>query len=115
VGDVLIASDGSNRGVGDDALAKGGGGGDHLSSIDESAVLLAAVGDGNSSAARRVPTSMPTVAARRNYIVTGLGHRRKPWGESQSLARALEELTATGGIVKGARIDGNISGEDGVV
>jgi hypothetical protein len=115
VGDVLIASDGSNRGVGDDALAKGGGGGDHLSSIDESAVLLAAVGDGNSSAARRVPTSMPTVAARRNYIVTGLGHRRKPWGESRSLARALEELTATGGIVKGARIDGNISGEDGVV
>jgi hypothetical protein len=115
VGDVLVVSDDSKRGVGDDVLTKGGGGGDRLSSIDDSAILLATVGDGDSSTARRVPTSTCTVAAHCSRIVIGPGRRRKPWGGSGSLARALEELTVTGGIVKGVRISGNINGKDGTV
>jgi hypothetical protein len=73
-GDVMIASDGSARGVDDNVLAKGGGGGDLLGSIGDSAVQLVVTGDGDSSAMRRVSTLMCTAAARRSRITIGPGH-----------------------------------------
>jgi hypothetical protein len=67
--------------------------------------------NGDSSAARRVPTSTRTAVARHSRILIGPGW--KPWGGN--LTQALEELTAIGGIVMDVRISGNINGEEDAV
>jgi hypothetical protein len=95
--------------VDDDILAKDGGGGDPLGSIDDSVVQLTVAGNGNNSATWRVSTSTHIVATRHSLIRIGPGRRRKPWGGSVSLARALVELTVEGDVAIGTCISGRIT------
>jgi hypothetical protein len=98
---ALIVRNSDTKGIDDDVLATDDGGGDPLGSIDDGAAQLAVTGNDDSSAVRRVSTSMRIVAAHHSRIGIGPGRHRKPWGGSTSLARALAEFTAEGDVAIG--------------
>jgi hypothetical protein len=99
-GNILITNNNNTRGVGNDVLAKSGGGGGLLGSIDDSATRLTAAA---------ALTSKCTAGAHRSHIRIGPGHRRKPWCGNESLARALEELTAEGAVTIGTHVSDSIA------